>query len=105
MEQKKKKSNSNEMQIKYIKKRDIKDVIIGIFFLLFGLVFFVTINFWLIVSKINPPSEEIIKKFPKIIQFFIYDKIYGIIMIVSVPTFLIIFFFKKMALYLFRYNS
>ena len=105
MEQKNNRTNKNEIKIKHKKTRDIKDVIIGIFFLLFGLIFFVTINFWLIVSKINPPPEKIIKKFPQIIQFFIYDKCYGIIIIVSVPTFLIIFFFKKSSLYLFRHTT
>ena len=85
------------------KIRDIKDVCLGYFFLIFGYFFFVTISFWLISSKINPPPEEIINKFPIIIQFFIRDKSYGIILIIILPTILILSSLKKFSLYSFRH--
>ena len=92
------KSNTEKEKI-----RDIKDVCLGYFFLIFGYFFFVTISFWLITSKINPPPEEIINKFPIIIQFFIRDKSYGIILIIILPTILILSSLKKFSLYSFRH--
>ena len=85
------------------KIRNPKDVCLGYFFIVFGYFFFIIITFWLIISKINPPSEEIIKQFPYIIQFFIKDKIYGISLIIILPTTLIIFALKKFVLYSFRH--
>ena len=85
------------------KIREKKDVYLGYFFLIFGYFFFVIITFWLITSKINPPSEDIINKFPYIIQFFIRDKAYGVSLIILLPTMLIVFALKKFVLYSFRH--
>ena len=94
----------NEKEKQTNKKiRDIKDVCLGYFFLIFGYFFFVIITFWLITSKINPPPEDIIQKFPYIIQFFIKDKIYGISIIILLPTMLLVFALKKFILYSFRH--
>ena len=85
------------------KTRDSKEVCIGYIFLIFGYFFFVIITFWLITSKINPPPEEMISKFPYIIQFFIRDKSYGIALIIYLPTMIILFGFRKLVLYSFRH--
>ena len=83
--------------------RDPKDVCLGYFFLIFGYFFFIIITFWLIPSKINPPSDDIINKFPYIIQFFIRDKNYGIALIIYLPIMLALFAFRKLVLYSFRH--
>ena len=57
----------------------------------------------LITSKINPPPDDIINKFPYIIQFFIRDQSYGIALIIYLPTMLMLFAFKKLVLYSFRH--
>ena len=93
----------NKSEANNIKIKDSKDVFIGYFFLLFGYFFFVIMSFWLITSKINTPSEEIIKKFPYIIQFFIKDKYYGVSIIIYIPALLILFAFRKLVLYSFRH--
>ena len=85
------------------KIRNPKDVCLGYFFLIIGYFFFFIITFWLITSKINPPPEEIINKFPYIIQFFIRDKSYGVSLIVYLPTLLMLFALKKFVLYSFRH--
>ena len=85
------------------KIRDSKDVCLGYFFLIFGYFFFVIITFWLITSKINPPPDDVINKFPYIIQFLIRDESYGIALIIYLPTMLILFAFKKLVLYSFRH--
>ena len=85
------------------KVRNLTEVCLGYFFLIFGYFFFIIITFWLITSKINPPSEDIINKFPYIIQFFIKDKIYGVTLIIILPTILILFAIKKFVLYSFRH--
>ena len=98
------KTNENEEKNKNQKKiRNPKDVCLGYLFLIVGYFFFVIITFWLIISKINPPPEEIINKFPYIIQFFIRDKCYGVSLIVYLPTMLWIFALKKFVLYSFRH--
>ena len=83
--------------------RDSKDVCLGYFFLIFGYFFFIIITFWLITSKINPPPDDIINKFPYIIQFFIRDKNYGIALIIYLPIMLALFAFRKLVLYSFRH--
>ena len=83
--------------------RDPKDVCLGYVFLIFGYFFFIIITFWLITSKINPPSDDIINKFPYIIQFFIRDKNYGIALIIYLPIMLALFAFRKLVLYSFRH--
>ena len=83
--------------------RDPKDVCLGYFFLIFGYFFFIIITFWLITSKINPPSDDIINRFPYIIQFFIRDKNYGIALIIYLPIMLALFAFRKLVLYSFRH--
>ena len=96
------KTNDKEKQNKK-KIRDLKDVCLGYFFLICGYFFFVIITFWVIISKINPPSEDIIIKFPYIIQFFIKDKIYGVSIIIFLPTILIVSALRKFVLYSFRH--
>ena len=93
------KNNNNNNEI----IRDSKDVCLGYFFLIFGYFFFIIITFWLITSKINPPSDDIINKFPYIIQFFIRDKDYGIALIIYLPIMLALFAFRKLVLYSFRH--
>ena len=93
-----KKENQNTEKIS-----NLKDICLGYFFLIFGYFFFVIITFWLITSKINPPSEDIIKQLPYIIQFFIKDKNYGVSLIVILPTMLLLFALKKFVLYSFRH--
>lgn len=93
-----KKENQNTEKIS-----NLKDICLGYFFLIFGYFFFIIITFWLITSKINPPSEEIIMKLPYIIQFFIKDKNYGVSLIVILPTMLLLFALKKFVLYSFRH--
>ena len=83
--------------------RDPKDVCLGYVFLIFGYFFFIIITFWLITSKINPPPDDIINKFPYIIQFFIRDKNYGIALIIYLPIMLALFAFRKLVLYSFRH--
>ena len=97
-------NNEKEEKSKNKEKiRDSKDICLGYFFLIFGYFFFIIITFWLITSKINPPPDEIINKFPYIIQFFIRDQSYGIALIIYLPTMLILFAFKKLVLYSFRH--
>lgn len=95
-----KKENKIQNQVKI---RDLKDVCLGYFFLIFGYFFFLIITFWLISSKVNPPPEEIIIKFPCIIQFFIKDRSYGIAFIIILPTMILVFALKKFVLYSFRH--
>ena len=98
------KVNKNKKENKEKEKiRDAKDVCLGYFFLITGYFFFVIITFWLITSKINPPPDEIINKFPYIIQFFIRDKSYGVSLIIFLPTILILLALKKFVLYSFRH--
>ena len=97
-------NNDKEEKSKNQEKiRDSKDVCLGYFFLIFGYFFFLIITFWLITSKINPPPDDIINKFPYIIQFFIRDQSYGIALIIYLPTMLMLFAFKKLVLYSFRH--
>ena len=96
--------NINQKKQNNEKIRDLKDIYLGYFFLIFGYFFFVIITFWLITSKINPPSEDIIKQLPYIIQFFIKDKSYGISLIILLPTMLLVFALKKFVLYSFRHQ-
>ena len=109
MKEKEKENNScnkteEELTNKNIEKiRNPKDVCLGYFFLIFGYFFFVIITFWLITSKINPPPDDIINKFPYIIQFFIRDKSYGIALIIYLPAMIILFGFRKLVLYSFRH--
>ena len=103
---KKESLNNNISEEKYNNNeiiRDPKDVCLGYFFLIFGYFFFVITTFWLITSKINPPSDDIINKFPYIIQFFIRDKDYGIALIIYLPIMLALFAFRKLVLYSFRH--
>ena len=100
------KNDNNEIKENHQDKekiRDSKDVCLGYFFLIFGYFFFVIITFWLVTSKINPPPDDIINKFPYIIQFFIRDKSYGIALIVYLPMMLALFAFRKLVLYSFRH--
>ncbi len=98
------KINDNKKGNKETEKiRNKNDVCIGYFFLIFGYFFFVFITFWLITSKIDPPKEDVIVKLPYIIQFFIKDKIYGIILIIIIPTIPTILALKKFVLYSFRH--
>ena len=96
-------NKKNKGQKEKEKIRDKKDVCLGYFFLISGYFFFVIITFWLITSKINPPPEDIINKFPYIIQFFIRDKFYGVTLIVILPTLLASLALKKFVLYSFRH--
>ena len=103
---KKESLNNNISEEKYNNNeiiRDPKDVCLGYFFLIFGYFFFVITTFWLITSKINPPRDDIINKFPYIIQFFIRDKSYGIALIIYLPIMLALFAFRKLVLYSFRH--
>ena len=103
---KKESLNNNISEEKYNNNeiiRDPKDVCLGYFFLIFGYFFFVITTFWLITSKINPPLDDIINKFPYIIQFFIRDKSYGIALIIYLPIMLALFAFRKLVLYSFRH--
>ena len=77
--------------------------VLDISFLFLVTFFFVIITFWLVTSKINPPPDDIINKFPYIIQFFIRDKSYGIALIVYLPMMLALFAFRKLVLYSFRH--
>ena len=96
-------NKKNKGQKEKEKIRDKKDVCLGYFFLISGYFFFVIITFWLITSKINTPPEDIINKFPYIIQFFIRDKFYGVTLIVILPTLLASLALKKFVLYSFRH--
>ena len=98
-----KKNESDEKICNNTKIKDSKDVCIGYFFLIFGYFFFMIITFWLITSKINPPSDEIINKLPYVIQFLIRDRSYGIALIVYLPAMLLLFGFRKLVFYSFRH--
>ena len=98
---KNKKSEEKNKKIEII--RDSKDICLGYFFLIFGYFFFVIITFWLITSKINPPTEDLINQFPYLIQFLIRDKSYGIALIIYLPAMIILFGFRKLVLYSFRH--
>ena len=98
---KNKKSEEKNKKIEII--RVSKDICLGYFFLIFGYFFFVIITFWLITSKINPPTEDLINQFPYLIQFLIRDKSYGIALIIYLPAMIILFGFRKLVLYSFRH--
>ena len=91
-------------KVKIKKKSEIQKMYVqDIFFLSSVTFFFIIITFWLITSKVNPPPDDIINKFPYIIQFFIRDQSYGIALIIYLPTMLMLFAFKKLVLYSFRH--
>ena len=93
-----------EEKKKLIKYRDPKDVVIGIFFMIGGLFFFVIMTFWLIISKIMNVDANTIKQMPTIIQFMINDKHYSIVIIIFLPILIIIFYFRLMAYNYFRHS-
>jgi hypothetical protein len=99
------KQNQNNSPItKPLTYKDPKDVCIGIFLFFSGLLFFMTITYWLLWSKLFPVDETILNQFPYVIQFLAKDKHYSAVLITFLPILIIIFYFRLMAYNYFRHS-
>lgn len=94
------KSTNNSLKT----KRDIKDVIIGLFFIVFGCFFFVIMTVWMILSKIYTFTEEELESMSSISRFIIKDKNYSFVIVIFLPVIIIVFYCRRMAYNYFIHN-
>lgn len=88
----------------YKNAREIKDVLIGICFLLIGFFFFLLMTFWIIISKIINISSSELDKLPKLIHFFVKDQHYAFVITLFLPVLIIMFYFRRIAFNYFRHS-
>lgn len=82
-------------------KRDLNNILFGIFLIILACSIFVLFSFWIIISKLYP--DKLLNHKNQIINFFVEDKYYCLIIPILVPTTFIFLYLRWTAFNYFKY--